>query len=54
MIATIIVTIVVVLMLLMAMFMAIRSMVKTKKSGGSISCGHNCEGCNGCGYMKKG
>lgn len=45
-------TMIVGLLLLVMIALIIRSMIKTKKAGGSIICGGNCKDCSGtCGHQ---
>jgi hypothetical protein len=41
------ITIIVIAVLLLWGFLAVRSMIKNKKNGGSVTCGGSCAGCSG-------
>lgn len=41
-------TAIVLILLLIALFFIIRSMIKDKKKGKSLSCGGDCKNCRGC------
>ncbi len=41
-------TVIVLILLLTALFFIIRSMIKNKKKGKSLSCGGDCKNCRGC------
>lgn len=45
---TVISTIIVLVLVVAACVLAIRSMIKDKKSGKSIQCGGDCKKCSGC------
>ena len=48
------ITIVVIGVLLLWGFLAVKSMIKNKKNGGSVTCGGNCAGCSRtCHQMKE-
>jgi hypothetical protein len=41
---------IVILLIMTAVFFAVRSMIKDKKAGKSVSCGCDCKNCRGCNY----
>ena len=46
-------TVVVLAIVAGAVALAVRSMIKDKKAGGSIQCGGDCSRCGGCHYAEK-